>query len=97
MNNILIITLLIFISVIACSAKEPKYKPGNCITPTDKNYSWYGKYARVDAFTEVDGYSGKNYILTFPMYTSNSSIFNQDIESYTKLVDVNNCKQIIQA
>ena len=92
MNNKLIFILLVFIVVAACSRKEPKYKLGDCITPTDKNYSWYGKFAKVDAFTKLEGYSGKNYILTFPKYASNTSIFTQEIESHTKKVDINNCK-----
>jgi len=86
--------LMIFIAlpIFIYASDEQKYKAGDCITPTDKMYSWYGQYARVEAYSTIDGYSGKKYILTFPKYISNSSIFDQGIEGVTIKADNENCK-----
>ena len=87
------IGLSIFVAVFgsACTADDPKYSVNDCITPTDVTYSWYGKYARVETFSKIDGYPGKNYVITFPSYASNSSIFSTDIESHTKKVNAEYC------
>ncbi len=88
-------SLLAFSLLLLCSglvvAGESKYSRGDCITPTNKYYSWTGKFARVEAFSEIDGFSGKVYILTFPNATSNDSIYGKTIEKDTKLVDKKNC------
>ena len=69
-----------------------KYKKGDCITPTDTTYSWFGKLARVEAVTPIDGYTGKHYILAFPSSISSSVIFSTDIEDKTKTVDKSKCE-----
>jgi hypothetical protein len=91
MNKLLLIILLL--STVACSTDAPKYRLRDCITPTNDSYSWYGEYAIVEAFGKIGGYSrGKKYILRFPDYASNSSIFSKEIESQTKKAGVINCK-----
>lgn len=90
MKSLLAFSLLLLCSGLAV-AEESKYSRGDCITPTNKTYSWTGKFARVDAFSGIDGYSGKVYILTFPNAVSNDSIFGRTIEKDTKLVDKKNC------
>jgi len=66
----------------------PKYEYGDCITPTDSTYSWYGEYAKVESFViESKGNEGRSYVLWFPEYKSNRSLFRKEIESGTKKVD----------
>ena len=91
-NKILFSACLIFSSTITQASDEQKYSRGDCITPTNETYSWFSKFARVDAFSEINGFSGKKYILTFPNSVSNDSIFSKDIERDTKLMDKQNCR-----
>lgn len=69
-----------------------KYEAGDCITPINTKYTWHGQYARVVAFSKIDGFQGQNYILAFPRYGSNSVIFSQGIEQDTKQVDPFYCR-----
>lgn len=62
------------------------YEAGDCITPTETGYSWFGHVAKVIAFSEIDGYVGKNYILHFPKYKSGDVIFTTEIEIKTKKI-----------
>ncbi len=83
-----ILALSFVLGFIGCSwlFDQPKYKLGDCITPTDPISSWYGEYARVDDF------SGSAYVLWFPNYKSNTAIFMKTIiESDTKKVKGTNC------
>jgi hypothetical protein len=84
------------VSQISKASEAPKYKNGDCITPTDNSYSWYGKYARVEAFSKIEGYSGagEQYILLFPNNYINSVIFTQEIELYTKSVNKTKCQPL---
>lgn len=71
---------------------NPKYKKGDCITPTQSSYSWYGKIARVEAVSHIQGYEAKqNYVLVILDYKSNSVIFDLNIDSTTKKVDSAQC------
>ena len=64
-----------------------KYKRGDCITPITVSYSWYGKYATVEAYSKIEGLTKeKSYILAFPFSGSNSTIFDKEIELVTKKV-----------
>ena len=88
MKNILL-TLMVF-GIVGCAEvlDPPKYQLGDCITPTDKAYSWYGEYAKVEAYVQkAKGISGSSYVLWFPNYKSNNNIFVKDIELSTKKVD----------
>jgi len=80
---------LITLLVASCSKASflPKYKYGDCITPTDTRYSWYGKYAKVEAYVrKADGVQGSAYVLWFPDYDSSTNFYEKEIESSTKKV-----------
>jgi len=87
MKRIMFLLLFLNIAFSASSNNEPKYKRGDCITPTDNTYSWFGKYARVEGVGSIDGFSGKTYALLFMNYQSNSTIFSKSIERSTKNVE----------
>ena len=61
MEHFIIVSLFIFL-VVSFASLDAKYQPGDFITPTKPTYSWYGEYAKVEAYSSVDGFSGKNYI-----------------------------------
>lgn len=81
-----------FVSLHANSSSIMKYKAGDCITPTNPEYTWYGYYASVVAAGNVDGYFGNNYVLYFPKYKSGDVIFSLLIEKETKKVNSSYCK-----
>ena len=70
---------------------QSEYKRGDCITPTDTTYSWYGQYAEVQAFTVAEGFRDPLYVLSFPNWVSNSAMFGKDIERFTTKVAEDNC------
>jgi len=88
-----LISILIIFPLTSNAIGAPKYKATDCITPITNNYSWFGKYARVEAFSKIEGFPKKNYILSFPTSISNSVIFGQEIENNTKRVNQNFCTQ----
>lgn len=90
-NKYLCLLILVF-SFGATANEKPKYVRGDCITPIDQKYSWFGKTAKVEAYSSLDGFLGKNYILLFNNYQSNSVIFTKSIESRTKKVDKKLCE-----
>jgi hypothetical protein len=72
--------------------EAPKYQKGDCITPVAESYSWYGKYATVEAYSVIEGLTkSKSYILAFPFSGSNSTIFEKEIELATKKVKSSLC------
>lgn len=91
-NKVLSGLLVLTISFYSNASEKPKYKLGDCITPTNINYSWFGKFAKVEAFSIIDGFPGENYILLFSNFKANSVIFSQSIESNTKKIDDNFCE-----
>ncbi|MDA9079570.1 hypothetical protein N9K82_05285 [Gammaproteobacteria bacterium] len=89
MKHTLALALMVF-GLVGCSelVDPPKYQFRDCITPTDKAYSWYGEYAKVEAYVKkAEGISGSSYVLWFPSYKSNNNIFAREIELSTKKVD----------
>ena len=85
-----ILALLLLFGIIGCSEvlDPPKYKRGDCITPTNESYSWFGEYAKVEAFVlESKGIKDKAYVLNFQTYKSRNNLFNKEIERDTKKVD----------
>ena len=70
---------------------QAEYKRGDCITPTDTTYSWFGQYAEVQAFTVAEGFREPIYVLSFPNWVSNSAMFGKDIERFTTKVAEDNC------
>jgi len=75
-----------------CVDDKSKYIRGDCITPIDHKYSWFGQYAKVESYSSIDSFSDKNYILLFRNYRSNSVVFSQSIEVKTKKVDKELCE-----
>jgi len=87
------IMLIITSSTTLANTLVQKYHWGDCITPTSKSYSWYGKYAIVEAFTPIKGFTNNNlYVLAFPFSGSNSAIFNKKIENETRKVEASLCE-----
>ena len=92
MKLILSSILLITLSNIVNADSAQKYDRGDCITPTNTTYSWHGKYAKVEAFSRVEGDTdNKAYILSFPISGSSDTIFNKEIEQHTKRVNAKKC------
>ena len=83
--------LLIFAGGCSKVIDPPKYESGDCITPIDPAYSWYGQYARVEALGKIPDYEGETYTLEFPNYNSADKHFARYIEFDTKAVDLENC------
>ena len=86
--------LLFFLCSVASwsSAVTPKFGAGDCITPIDKTFTWYGKFARVDAVSKIEGFSEERlYILAFPNAVSNSVLFSLEIEESVARVPVDLC------
>ena len=98
MRQIGLIVSMIFLLTTGCSQTftPSTYQYGDCITPTDKNASWYGEYAKVEAFVKsqwVESFKGNAYVLWFPKYNSLTHVFDKSwIESSTMKVDyLKNC------
>ncbi len=85
------ILIILFFLTSCDSDRKSKYQIGDCITPTTELYSWFGVYARVEAFSKIDGLPDKYYILLFRNYNNNSVIFEKNIETDTKIVEKNKC------
>jgi len=88
----IIITISLLMILSGCVDEKPKYIRGDCITPIDHKYSWFGQYAKVEFYSSMDEFSDKNYILLFRNYRSNSVVFSQSIEVKTKKVDKELCE-----
>ena len=92
MKLIISSTLLLVLANTVNAEIAQKYEIGDCITPTNTTYSWHGKYAKVEAFSTVQGVTdSKAYILSFPFSGSSSTIFNKEIEQHTKRVNAKHC------
>jgi hypothetical protein len=93
MKSILAFFLIVITLTLAwASDNNSKYHRGDCITPIEKSYSWYGKYALVEAYSAIEGFTkAKSYILAFPQNGSNNAIFSKKIESTTKKVEAELC------
>jgi hypothetical protein len=91
-KKIYLCLLLLVFSFSILANEKPKYVRGDCITSIDQKYSWFGKTAKVEAYSSINGFSYKNYILLFNNYQSNSVIFSKSIEISTKKVDKKLCE-----
>lgn len=91
MKQILILITLLFVTI----SHSAKYKVGDCITPTNSNYSWYGKYARVtNVESGFDMFIGKSemYYLNFINYDTRANKFVANIiDTETKKVSNYHC------
>jgi hypothetical protein len=91
-----LIQLTLAIIVVSSFANSPKYKVGDCITPFDISFSWFGAYARVTAVLEgKDAIEGKTmlYQMNFINYDTKANEFvAKIIDSSTTKVDTQFCK-----
>jgi hypothetical protein len=84
--------LLSILATIVNAESVQKYERGDCITPTNTTYSWYRRYAKIEAFSRVEDVSdSKAYILSFPFSGTSNTIFNKEIEQHTKRVNPKIC------
>jgi len=86
----ILLTLGTLFIISGCSEllDPPKYKYGDCITPTIETYSWFGEYAKVEAFVlESKGTKNSSYVLNFRTYKPLNNLFMKEIEQGTKKVD----------
>lgn len=83
--------LLCFLFSVASwsNAGIPKFRAGDCITPIDSAFTWYGKFARIVAVSKIEGFAEERlYVLAFPNAVSNSVLFSLEIEkSVVKVQD----------
>ena len=91
-----IITVLLamfFVSEMAVAANQDgtPYKRGDCILAIEPSYTWVNQFARVEAYSSIDGFSGKNYVLLFPTYQTKAVIFDRSIEANTVKVPSKYC------
>jgi hypothetical protein len=90
----IIIIAMLALSVSACADEAPKYQRGDCITPINESYSWYGKFAKVEAYSPIENFTKeKSYILAFPFHGSGNAIFIKEIEAATKKVRTSLCEK----
>ena len=70
-----------------------KYKPGDCITPSDQSLAFYGHYARVDGVISFDGTPQPGaYHLYFPIYVPRTPLYAQSIDDKTEQVSDKFCE-----
>ena len=92
-----IITVLLamfFVSEMAVAANQDgtPYKRGDCILAIEPSYTWVNQFARVEAYSSIDGFPGKIYVLLFPTYRSNNVLFGRSIEANTVKVPSKYCE-----
>ena len=80
-------------SELAVSANQDSmpYKRGDCILAIEPSYSWVNHFARVEAYSSIDGFQGKNYVLLFLTYQTKAVIFDRSIEANTVKVPSRYC------
>lgn len=80
--------------IFSAYAAKPMLTTGDCITPTNRSYSWYGAFAKVEAVSAIEGLGPeRRYILSFREYVSNSSIFSTEIDGHVKVVGRDVCSE----
>lgn len=47
---------------------------------SDTNYSWFGEFAKVEAYSRIKGFAGPQYILYFPTYKANAVVLDQKLK-----------------
>ena len=93
-NHIIRILLaMFFVSEMAVAANQDgtPYKRGDCILAIEPSYTWVNQFARVEAYSSIDGFPGKNYVLLFPTYRSKHVLFGRSIEANTVKVPSKYC------
>ena len=94
MKNLMIAGSLLLLSVnCSASTEKGKYDQGDCIMANDSNYSWFGEFAKVEAYSRIKGFAGPQYILFFPTYKADAVLFGPEIEQHTIKVGNNLCQR----
>ena len=84
MKKVIIASILALASTSCMAADETgKYEQGDCITAIDTSYTWFGEFAKVEAYSRIKGFAGPQYILYFPTYKANAVVFGPEIEGHT--------------
>ena len=76
---------------VATNQDSMPYKRGDCILAIEPSYSWVNHFARVEAYSSIDGFKGKNYVLLFLTYQTKAVIFDRSIEANTVKVPSKYC------
>ena len=76
---------------VAANQDSVPYKRGDCILGIEPSYSWVNHFARVEAYSSIDGFQGKNYVLLFLTYQTKAVIFDRSIEANTVKVPSRYC------
>ena len=76
---------------VAASQDSMPYKRGDCILAIEPSYSWVNHFARVEAYSSIEGFQGKNYVLLFLTYQTKAVIFDRSIEANTVKVPSKYC------
>ena len=76
---------------VAANQDSVPYKRGDCILGIEPSYSWVNHFARVEAYSSIDGFQGKNYVLLFLTYQTKAVIFDRSIEANTVKVPSKYC------
>ena len=76
---------------VAANQDSVPYKRGDCILAIEPSYSWVNHYSRVEAYSSIDGFQGKNYVLLFLTYQTKAVIFDRSIEANTVKVPSRYC------
>ena len=77
--------------VVAANQDSMPYKRGDCILAIEPSYSWVNHFARVEAYSSIDGFQGKIYVLLFLTYQTKAVIFDRSIEANTVKVASRYC------
>ena len=80
-------------SELAAAANQGSmpYKRGDCILGIEPSYSWVNQYAQVEAYSSIEGFQGKHYVLLFLTYQTKAVIFDRSIEANTVKVPSRYC------
>ena len=78
------------LAVVANQDSMP-YIRGDCILGIEPSYSWANHFARVEAYSSIEGFQGENYVLLFLTYQTKAVIFDRSIEENTVKVPSKFC------
>jgi hypothetical protein len=76
---------------VAANQESMPYKRGDCILGIEPSYSWVNHFARVEAYSSIEGFQGKSYVLLFLTYQPKAVIFDRSIEENTVKVPSEFC------
>ena len=76
---------------VAANQDSMPYKQGDCILGIEPSYSWVNHFARVEAYSSIEGFQGEYYVLLFLTYQPKAVIFDRSIEANTVKVPSKFC------